>query len=143
LQVRLLDGVNGNTLTDAAGNSCLLTIPCNQLSTSLQKAFNAVWSVSRDFLGYLELKVTTPWTSGQAVYVDEITLAPASELYPGGLWFAAFRNAQLGSVTNKWTIAVSNNRAGKVLEYTHRLFELTDITLPRSGTTQIPESVIA
>lgn len=143
LQVRLLDGVNGNTFTDTAGNSCQLTIPCNQLSSSLQKAFNAVWAVSRDFLGYLELKVTTPWTSGQAVYLDEITLAPATELYPGGLWFAAFRNAQPGAVTNKWTIAVSNNRAGKVLEYTHRLFELTDITLPRSGTTQIPESVMA
>lgn len=141
-QVRLVDGVNGNTFTDTAGNSCLLTVPCNQLSTSLQKAFNAIWSVSRDFLGYLELKVTTPWTSGQSVYLDEIALIPARELYQGGLWFAAFRNALLGAVTNKWTITVSNNRAGKVLEYTHRLFGLTDLTLPRSGTTQIPESVI-
>ena len=141
-QIRLVDGVNGNTFTDAAGNSCLLTVPCNQLSTSLQKAFNAIWSVSRDFLGYLELKVTTPWTSGQAVFLDEIALVPARELYQGGLWFAAFRNALLGATTNKWTITVSNNRAGKVLEYTHRLFGLTDLTLPRSGTTQIPESVI-
>lgn len=147
LEVAVVDGIGGSITTDPAGTQNKLDIDVVGLSNS---AHEAKWAGVRFQAAdagilYLRLRFSTAPDSGVAVYLDDLVLVEATRLYRGGPALAVFRAARSATPGQYWTLEVTNDRAGAVLEWTSRVFRLDELelALPTSGTTLIPDSVIA
>lgn len=96
---------------------------------------------------YLRIRTVTPLSSGTRAYLDEVCLAPMTELYAGGPSIAAFAGRTNWSVNDRATITVTNDRAGTLHEWANRMFSLREnhLLLPTNvaGNETIADSLVA
>lgn len=71
----------------------------------------------------LQLKTSTPIAAGKSVTIDDIALAPMTQLYTGGPSAAVFAGTTKVVTGDAWTVAISNTR-GVLADYLERFFGL-------------------
>lgn len=143
---QLIDGIGGNVLTDASNANNSLAVTCASLSGSLHTSHSARFAIKETQTGPVYLRIlASSIPSGRTVYIDDVQLIAAEQFYPGGPWLAVFPGRKVGSPADTWTLTVTNDRAGSIQEWFNRCFAMADfgLLLPTSGSTVIPDSIIA
>lgn len=145
VRIELVDGIDGDVIDDEAGSANELVIDEGDLSASHSAhwfSFRIPPTVSQV---YLRVRIATAFPAGDRVYLDEMAISAGTQLYAGGPWVAMFAGALTHQYGDSWTLALTNTRAGEVQEWFHRIFQAgsREIVLPSTGSTLIPNSVIA
>jgi len=93
---------------------------------------------------YLEIKVTNAIDSGVIYSIDEMSLAPASQLYPGGPFVAIQAGTKGAYASDTWTLSVESPRTALLQNWFDAFFDMPrlGLRLPTSGSTSIPDSVV-
>jgi len=133
--VDLTDGA-GTVINDDQGTANSFTInPLSggDLSTS---AFTAITGFFRTPTSmptgviYLRIRITTAISATASLFVDEVDLRAATQLYKAGPFVGVFRGQTVPISTDTWTVTVTNDRAGLFQEHWFRAFGLDDLLLP-------------
>ena len=125
LTVDLVDGVTNDVLNDDEGNANSIAVDLTGLTGSLAAqggCFHTPLTLPNQV--YLRLRLSTALSSGTSLFVDELCLVAMTELYPGGLFAAAFAGPQNHAVEDYAEIAATNDRAGAMHEWLHRFLNL-------------------
>lgn len=129
VEVSLLNGIGGATLTNAIGDSSdnELEIAAADITTTW-KGFAAIFSTPSTMpaQAYLQIRIATAITSGTSLFLDEIYLGPIDELYADGPSLAVFDGEDSFLVGDRLTLAVTNDRAGEMHEWMNRIFNLRE-----------------
>lgn len=102
---------------------------------------------------FLRIRITAPITNLESVYIDEMAVVKATELYEGGPYVAAFSGTTVAMVDDNWSLSVTNDRAGQFQEWFDRALSMRakGLLLPSDGTTYstipgatlVPDTLIA
>ena len=142
LIVELIDGATGS----AIGSMNSKTVACTSIGTSSHSFVFQRLSVPATQVEqvYLRLRVES-LTNAKSIYIDEVYLVPATQLYPGGPYVAAVPGRSLASAGDTWTLTATNNRASELQEWFNRVFRMADLglLLPTSGSDLIPDSILS
>lgn len=94
---------------------------------------------------YLRIWWWQPMPAGQRLYLDDLMIIPATELYAGGPFMAVAAGVTPMAPTDAWTVTISNDRAGKMQMWFDRFFDLNAnrMLLPTTGTYLLSDSLIA
>lgn len=141
---------SGTTLTDDAGTNLSYTRNMNgNIGTSFTQV-STFFSTPRQLPAtggvFLEVAFTTSPTSGRSLYIDQLGLKAASQLYPGGPFCAAFSKDTSNANGDYYSIAITNsltyNSFAVALD---RLFGMRTlgIYLPSSGSPTINDNLIS
>jgi len=146
LRLELRRGVQDGVLTDAAGQPNRIEIPIASLPSSGHGVISGFFRLrpEEELPITFVLHLSTPLPAGESLSVDEIILTQAQRLYPGGPYLAA-ASGYLPAEGDRFTITLANDYAGqweKVLDRFLGLRQLTDLALPSTGTTLIPDSLL-
>jgi hypothetical protein len=149
LRVEIVDGIGGAVTQDKAGYNNDYRLNLTALTathTSHFFSFRLTREVAQPC--YLRVRVVNPPGDLDAeIYLDEMAVVRGTQLYAGGPWVAAFPGATPAVIEDKWTLTVTNNRAGMLQDYCDRLFDLAGkgLMFPSNTTSTetIPDSVIA
>lgn len=140
----LLDGIGGAAIVDNQGASQGLGMaPAGAESRQHFQGFVRV-AKNTPMPIYVKLVKASAHNAGDLV-LDEIILAPAVQAYPGGPYLAV-HTGRIGPASgDKWEIAVGNNYGGEFQKFFDSVFNMSSfgLLLPTSGSTQIPDSLIA
>jgi hypothetical protein len=148
LRFELRRAISDSTLADSAGTLNRITVSVADLSTTGHTAITGTFRLPADYgnePAVFAITAGTPISNGQAVGIDELILVEGTELYPGGPWIAA-ASGWRPSAGDSWTITAGNNLAGKWEVALERYFQWRAQLRrapPASGTTQIPDSLLA
>ena len=95
----------------------------------------------------LVIELTTAITNTHSLYIDDVAMAPATRLYPGGPLVGVFRGAEKWVEGDRITLAVANDAAGAFQQAFERLFGMKamGLILPydTGGTETIADSLIS
>jgi hypothetical protein len=75
---------------------------------------------------YLRIRTSTAVSNTSSVFLNEVVCQPMSQVYPGGVWLAAFDGATEWAVDDRVTCAVTNDRGGVLHEWANRVWNLAD-----------------
>lgn len=151
--IDLVDGIGGSVINDAQGVANSFTFNASDLTTSW-KHISTLVSGECVFrmptvvppLVYLRIRISTAVTNGRQVYLDHVALAEMTELYAGGPLIAAFSGNVALKTKDTWSIAVTNDRAGKLQEWANRNFQMASLGLllpsNAAGAETIPDTVV-
>jgi hypothetical protein len=146
LTVDLIDSIDGTVLEDDQGNTNSFTVDLTALGT-YPEPHTGIFRTPRHMppRTYLRLKLTTALSSGSSLFLDEVILAPMTELYAGGPFVAAFTGAKNFRVGDTAVVTVLNNREGTLHEWLHRLLNLgaSRILFPTASPSTFDDSLIA
>jgi hypothetical protein len=144
----LVDGA-GTVINDVQGAANSISInpqSGGDLSTS---AFTAITGFFRTptvlpEIAYLRIRISVAISATASVFIDEVTLIEATELYAGGPFVAVFAGATPFGILDEWTIPVTNDWAGKFQTYFRRCFDNPGVLLPSDtgGTETIDDALI-
>lgn len=151
-KLELVDGIGGSIINDSQGNANALTFNASALTTSWQHLKDLVSGecVFRTPLVvpplvYFRLRLSTAMTSTKEAFLDHLAMTPMRQLYNGGPLVAAFTGAAAFKNQDKFSIVVTNDRAGLVGEYCNRVFNLaqSNLLIPSNsaGSETIPDTV--
>ena len=144
--VDFVDGIGGTVLQSSESDNQNDTTTITDLSTSTHTAvwFGARFAATIPSRVYLRIRWGTVPPNTGVVWMDDIILREATELYPGGPLAAAFAGKVAPAKGDKWTLAIGNNYAGEWQNWYNRFFEMDalQLVLPFSGTTLINNSLI-
>ena len=153
LTIDLVDGIGGSVINDQAGTANSFTVD----ATALAVAFGARNGVFRTPvvlppIVYLRIRISTAVSAGTSIYLDHASLVEMTNLYTGGPMASLFSGKTPftkgeGQVAaDKFTITVTNDRAGEFQEWFERLFDMTSkgLILPSDtgGTETIADTLI-
>jgi hypothetical protein len=147
VRVAIVPGFGGAVTQDSAGgnNSTTFDLTTGAVTTS----FTAGWLPIRVKPAqaqplYLEIDVQN-LAAGTTYCLDDVVLLQGNQLYTGGPIVAAVAGNAPPAVTDKWTLASTNNRAGSFQEWFARVYDMRALgyLLPTAGSTNIPDSLIA
>lgn len=145
-------GVLKVTLTNSAG-----TAMTNDAGTTLEisKALTAVsttWVAVNGFIQtprvmpaepqYLKIHLSTALTSGRTVYIDNLTLARATEIYPGGPYVAVFPGATATVKNDTFTLTVANDWGGAFQKAFQRIFDMRSLGLAIPSNASAAETIL-
>jgi hypothetical protein len=143
---QLIDGIGGNVLTDSASANNSIPVTCASLSGSVHTSHSGRFAIKPTQTGPVYLRISAASIpAGRTVYIDDVQMIAAESIYNGGPSVAVFPGRLVSSSTDTWTLTVTNDRAGSIQEWFNRVFAMADLglLLPTSGSTQIPDSIIA
>jgi hypothetical protein len=133
-------------LADDAGTDNQLVIDLEATSDDAHDAhfFSFRLPRSAGTLVYLRFYVETPTSAGHSIYIGDVVVVAGRQLYAGGPFVGAVAGAVPAIVGDTWTLAVTNDRAGKWQEWFSRVFPMASngLLLPTSGDTEISDSLI-
>lgn len=95
---------------------------------------------------YLRLQIATAQSTGNSVYIDEVSVVAAPRLYPEGLCLTALAGNTATNPADTWTVTVTNDPSDQLWQYWfERCFGMRamGLQLPYAGSTEIPDSLIA
>lgn len=92
----------------------------------------------------LEIKLTTALQSGRSVFIDRLTLTPATQLYRGGPYFSIHSGETRPVFNDRYTVAITNTW-GVMQQVFQRLFDMRALgmQLPADPTQTINDSLVA
>ncbi len=149
LRVALVDGSNAVIADDASTN--------NSVSTTLTSVADTDWhavkgsfitpknmSVSTAGNYKLEIKLTTALQTGRSVFIDRLTLTPATQLYRGGPYFSVHSGETKPVLNDRYTVAITNTW-GVFQQLFQRLFDMRalGLQLPNDPTQTVNDSLVA
>lgn len=125
-----------------AGEDNLLSVP---LDTLPEEEFSVLlcpmaWTPPLD--GYFGIRFSEPPSSGHVMlnWPQFIPVSAPSFWQPG----LVLLNERFGPrELDAWTFTISNDLAGQVLTWWLRMFPQMNLSLPRTGTTLIPDTILA
>jgi len=134
LAVEMIDGA-GSVLSDVQGTVNRITIDPTSGGDLSTGSFTSIAGFFRTpatlpAVVYLRIGIRTAVSNTTSVYIDEAAFLTAETLYPGGPHIAVFAGTTALAPSDRWTLAVANDRAGAFQEYFHRNFGFTDLQLP-------------
>lgn len=146
LAVGLTSGIPDTLLEDAEGADNELSVTVSGLPTasSVAKWFSVRLADSAPQVGqYLRFKATGVPNTGK-IWIDDVFVQLATQLYPGGPFVAAFPGKIAGQRDDAWTLSVTNDRAGEWQTWFDRLFSMRfrGLLLPSAGTNLLNDSLI-
>jgi len=143
----IVDGIGGSILTDTAGTSLTKTVNAGDIVTS---GYSHQWmrvsiKPSEPSTIYLKLHISSAITNTASIFFDDIGIVPSTELYTGGPHVAFITGKTDAENDDTWTLTTTNNRAGEFQTMFDRVYNMADLGkyLPTSGSTAIPDSLIA
>jgi hypothetical protein len=155
IAIEVVDSVTGDPITDSAGNEASLMLNATEISTTAHEHVAFSFRVPASYVNpvYVRIRVVEALTINTTnliaseiallgVCVDDMALVQGTQLYTSGPYIAGFLGNTKPSTANKWTLTVSNDRAGNALDAMNRIFGLAlrKLTPPTSGTTLIVDS---
>jgi len=145
--VAVVDGIGGTITRDKEGNDNQLKLLVSAIGDSSHGSHFFFFRLRRQHAMpvYLRIRVHTAIDAGTSVYLDEMAVVQATELYVGGPYAALFAGATAAVTEDKWTLTVTNDRAGEFQTWYDRAFDMRSkgLLLPSSGSTLIPDTLIA
>ena len=139
IKVQLIDG-QGNVVNDSEGTANSISVDVATLTSSAfanSTGFFRLPAVIPDVL-YLQIVATVAISNTHSVFIDDLVLAEAVELYEGGPYAALFagssRDVQDG---DRWVATATNDQGGKLQTWTQRFGWPS--SLPSSGTPTIAD----
>lgn len=147
LAIQLVDGTN-TVVNDDAGTANTVT---NTLSSTTAATWTAVSGFFRTPTNMpatikLRVRLSTAMSSGSVVNIDYGAMTPATQLYTAGPYVAAFRGATDVVYGDRWTFAITNDRAGKFQTFFEQAFDMSSkgLILPSlASSNTIDEALIA
>ena len=143
----IVDGIGGSILTDTAGTSLTKTVNAADIVTS---GYSHQWmrvsiKPSESSTIYLKLHISSAITNTASIFFDDIGIVPSTELYTGGPHVAFITGKTDAENDDTWTLATTNSRAGEFQTMFDRVYNMAGLGkyLPTSGSTAIPDSLIA
>lgn len=147
LRVSLQDSTD-TILTDDAGTAQSFTISLPGETTTYAQHPNTFRTprVIPDGCQFV-IELTTALSNGSNVYIDEVAMAPATQLYAGGPFLGIFPGAEKWALGDRITLAVTNDAAGAFQQAFERLFGMRamGLVLPNDsgGTETITDALIS
>ena len=127
LEIELADGLGGSAsvLTDADGNACRLSIDVSTAGATAT-GYGAIIHTPATLpeVVYCRIKITAP---SAAIALDEVLLQTATPLYADGPHIAAVQGPTDWAAEDTATVTITNDRAGQLLEWTHRFLGLDQL----------------
>lgn len=146
LRIALVDGSN-NVITDDIGGSNSVSVTLSGVTTSfVAHSATFITPTNLPTTVRLQIALTTAMTSTKLIYIDDLALAPMTQLYSGGPAVAAFAGDTAAVKGDNWTIAISNT-PGTIAYWMERTFRMRDkgLQLPYDdgGTETVADSLVA
>lgn len=148
LRIEIVEGIGSQATVDAEGNVNQLRIDVGSIGQGDHDSEFFSFRLRRDVVQpvYLRIHLAAPPKAGDVIYIDEMVVVAATELYKGGPFVGAVSGATAAVVEDNWSLTVANNRAGSFQEWFHRAFDMAgkNLLLPSSGSgTNYPDALIA
>jgi len=127
-----IEDVDGTTVLDSQGGSASLAISVASITTdSTFYSPTMSFRVDPATIGPLTLnmKINPAPPIGGIIYIDELVLVAGIELYPGGPIVAAVGGALAATTDDRWTLPITNDRAGNYQEWFERAFDMRSLGL--------------
>lgn len=148
--IDLVNGIGGTVLLDGQGNAQSISFNASALHSSFQHL--SVLQSGECFLRtpaslpanvYLRIRISTAVTNGSSIFIDNVGLTAAQQLYSGGPYVAIFGGNMGFSTADTWTLTVTNGRQGVLREWCERNFSMSTLGLlfPTSASPTIPDTV--
>lgn len=90
----------------------------------------------------IRLRLTTALDNAKTVYIDELCMVPATELYTGGPYAAIFAGATASVLNDSFTITVSNDWGGALQKGAERFFGMRSLGLQLPSNSAGSETVL-
>jgi hypothetical protein len=138
VQVSLRDGLEA-VINDDAGNANSASVNLSGVSTSNYSPHSFWFRTPSTLPSLMRLRIalTTAINSGQRLYVDGISVVPASKLPSTDIWVAAISGPLATEPTDTYTMTATNNYAGRLQTAFMRLY---NTRLPTSGSPTIADN---
>ncbi len=159
LAIALVDGsaYPGTILTDGATNNNLVSVALTGIGDTNWHIFSGSFHTPAVLptttpVAKLRISLTTHIESGKSVFISDLSLTAATQLYNGGPFVSIHSGATAviaGINPDTWTVATTNNYgtsgSGLFQQWMERIFGLRalGIQLPYSGSPTISDSLIA
>src|SRR5690606_19709614 len=125
--IALVVVLGGSVITEDQSAANSTSIDLTALATSFA-ARNAVFRTPNNLptTAFLRLRLTTAISSGSSLFIDDLVLAPMTEVYTDGVWAIGFTGIDNWGPSDTATITATNDRAGKMHEWFNRVFDLRE-----------------
>jgi hypothetical protein len=123
IYLELVDGANA-VINDDAGTANRITINMATLSSSAFAAQTGFFRLPKILpaVYYFQIRLNADLPIGEGVYLDDLLLSRAQQLYTGGPYAALLANVRLLQAGDRYTIANTNGLAGKYQTWFWRWF---------------------
>lgn len=129
IQIGLIDGSNA-AISDDAATANTLTVLHSTLTTSYAAyAFTFVTPKDMPSTYKIRIRVSTALTSGESIFVDDVTFTEATELYPGGPRVSIHAGPTDFIVGDRANLTISNDGLGEFQQWFQRVFGMRDLGL--------------
>lgn len=95
----------------------------------------------------LLLDTTTAISNTHGIFIDHISMTPATEMYTGGPFVSIHSGTTDSVLGDRKTLTIANNRAGEFVEWLDRCFDMKELGLmpptDTGGTETVADSLIA
>jgi hypothetical protein len=138
----LTDG-SGTVLTNDAGSNLSTTLAYSTTTTTMA-AFNFTFVTPKAMPTNgvrFKIAVTTALTDGESIYIDDLALAEATEIYTGGPHLTMFAGSTNPIIGDKYTATIANNYAGEIMQYFDRFFGMRELGLQLPSDTGSSETI--
>lgn len=149
VRVELVDDIGGAVLSSCQFNAADLTTSFQHISEVTATPGDCMLRTPSVLPAsvYLRIRTSTAVSSGTSLFLDEMVLTPAVQLYTGGPLIAVITGGTNWQINDTFSIAATNDRAGVLQEWFERNFNMSSLglLLPSngSGSETIPDSVVA
>lgn len=131
--VSLLDSGN-SVISDDASTANTISQTATALSSSAFTAVTGYFRTPKTLVKgvttvKIVVRVTTALTNGESVFVDDLSMCLATELYTAGPWVAIFAGATDFIRNDGFTCAIANDAGGEFMQFFERVFNMRDIGL--------------
>jgi hypothetical protein len=144
LQLNLVNG-SGSIIDDANGNPCTLSITLSGETTAYahHSATVRLPRVLPPIIGF-QIVESTLVDTGKSIFIDEVVMAPADQLYQGGGFVTVNGGSSPWIQGDTINLVFSNNYAGGFQQLFNRFFNMQalGLQLPSSSSPTISDSLI-
>jgi hypothetical protein len=147
MTVGIVQSIGGSVMDDPAGNDNSLVIDLSAVSDSTHESYWFTFRLPATAVSpvYLRLACTVAIPTSASIYIADVAIAKATQIYAGGPFVAAFSGTKPALEDDSWALAVSNDRAGLWQTAYGRYFGMmnSELFLPTTGTTLINNNLMA
>lgn len=130
LAFSLVDG-SGSVISDDATTANTISSDLTALTAATYTSVSGFFRTPTNLPSTVKLriKVTTAIETAFSVNIDYMAMCEATQAYAGGPYVAAFRGTTDVVAGDRWTIAITNDRAGAIQTYFEKFFGMSDLGL--------------